>query len=51
MTAAWVLFAVMFAHGLACYFVGFAIGAARADADIDDAFDAGHAFGTYREQP
>lgn len=47
---AWLIFTVLAicATNLACYVVGFAVGAARADADIDDAFDTGHAFGTYR---
>lgn len=32
----------------ASYAIGYITGTARAAADIDDAFDTGHAFGTYR---
>ena len=42
---------VIVAHVLGIGFgmtLGYVIGVTRAAADIDDAFDTGHAFGTYR---
>lgn len=45
------LIVLLLLTNLAWYVIGYTNATQRAAADIDDAFDTGHAFGTYRGQP